>query len=125
MKKLIVVLVIIGLLITTPIFAQEKPTRLYTPVTKQATYTAAQTNTTIWTPTAYDSIVCSGYIISTNRQQPIIISASDTVVHLYATSSPIVSPASFLWKGLALETLRITTTTNDVSVTLFGWEEDN
>ncbi len=121
-----VVLIVIGLLIAPLVYAQEKPTRLYTPIIKQATYDGTQSSTTIWTPTTYDSVVCNGYIISTQDAQEVTLKASDTIVTLNVlASSPTVSPAGFLFKGIALETILIDSDLGGVSVTLTGWEEDN
>lgn len=124
MKKLIIALIVVALFVATPIFAQEKPTRLYTPVIRQADYIDAQTNETVWTPTAFESIVMDSWTISSNSSQSITLKASDTIVKLFVTASqPVVSPGGFLWKST--ESVLIDTDSGEVSVTLTGWEETN
>ena len=129
MKKIaLLVLVLLGVC-SLAYGENAKKTRLYTPVIKQATYTAAQTDTTIWTPTAYESIVWDSFIISTNAAfQTVTFTASDTIVVIpLKASDPVVSPGSFLWKKTN-ETILISTSgveIGTVNVTLTGWEEDN
>ena len=90
MRKVFVVLAILAILAIgsfSNLALAEKPTQLYTPIIKQAEYTTVQTNTTIWTPTIYDCVVCDGFIISSNSNQEVTLSASDTVVKVHVTAS--------------------------------------
>jgi len=125
MRKILAVLVILAIgLFLADLAMAELPTQLYSPIVKQAEYTTAQTNTTIWTPTIYDCVVCDGFVISANTSQKVTLSASDTVIKVHVTAShPVISPAGFLWKGSNLETMRVTTDCGEVTITLSGWEE--
>lgn len=137
MRKICLVVLILSmaLLAVSPVYAQEKRTRQYTPVIKQATYSdnAPQTNAKIWDqPLDFDSIVLDSYTISSNSNAIVTLSASDTIVKLHITASrPVVSPGNFLWKGVANEIINVTTilpgsvNVGEITVTLTGWEESN
>jgi hypothetical protein len=120
MKKILAVLAILAIGLTgNELYADE-----ITTAGAQVTYTTAQTNTTIWTPTQYDCIVLEGFIISSNSSQKISLSASDPIVKLHLTASqPVISPAGFEWDGDKDETILITTECGEVYISLFGYEE--
>lgn len=135
MKRILVLLIVVLALSITLIAEAEKPTRLYTPIVKQATYTTKQTNTLIWEPTIYESIVMTGYSISSERTdaddpvETITLGASDAIVVAYmASPETVISPGGFLWKGAKDEAIIFSTLSGNpgnVSVTLMGWEETN
>lgn len=126
MRKVSILVLFMAILIAWNSAYAEKPTRLYKPVCKQASYTTVQRNSTLWTPTEYDSIVLTAFIISSEVAQDVVIGGSDPVVLVHVGASrPVISPGGFLWKGDVNETLRLLTESDvHCAITLSGWEED-
>jgi len=124
MKKFLLILVLVAIPLTA---SAEKPTRLYTPVIKQGSYTTTQTNTVIWDPVPFDHIVMDSYSISSDLPQKITLAASSTIISVHVSASqPIVG--NLLWKSPNNEQIVITNVgpqVGNIEVTLTGWEEDN
>lgn len=97
------------------------------PVNKSATYTAAQTDTVIWTPVPGKRISLLGAMVSSSSCNTIEIESSnvDVVPPMYISASggAVTSGFGELWRGSINATLTVTSLVNtNHSVMLWGYE---
>jgi hypothetical protein len=99
----------------------------YTPITKTGNYSAAQTDTAVWTPAAGKRVHLLGVVLSTNDANDIQVECAnvDVVPPMYfaAHGGAVISGDGELWHGPTNGALTITSTSAvEHSIMMWGYE---
>lgn len=118
MRKTVLGVVALGLMLAAPVWA-DRPSDQFQTITKTATATTAQTDTTLWDPAAGKRIILMGCVISSQFAQTVELEVSDVdvVPPLYFESYGIKTLGTGygpLWEGAldAILTYSTTSTTH-------------
>lgn len=131
MKKILLGLIAFGLVCSIPkVSIADRPTDFYTTVTKTDNKSAAQTDTTLWTPASGKRIILQGVVVSTNAANNVDLEVSDVDVvpplYLAANGGGVIqSGGAPIWIGATDASLTYTTSAaTNVSVLAWGYEEE-
>ncbi|MBM4240574.1 MAG: hypothetical protein FJ150_02715 [Euryarchaeota archaeon] len=128
MKKILFVLLLIGIFIFT---TGLKPTQEYKTITKRSSITSQVTDNDIWVPEKGKSIVLMGIVISGNSSGQVSFDASKAIVAPFMTASQpaVIGNGTPIYQGTENEVIRFSNVVGErgtgpiSNITLWGWEE--